>query len=260
MSSSFITYEQPLNENIRLCLRLEHLFNQLQHYLQSLSPQNSRLALETLLKVVDVSDRPELKSKLIQALNQQSAALAQLKHAPQVDSQKLNQILTKLDDLTTAAHQSGRMKIGETLRQDPFLKQIRMQLNNPAGACNFNVPAYTLWLHLPEARRAEDLQRWIDEFRLLEDIVNTTLSLTRESAPAQKVVANDVFYQQSLDPNLACQMVRVSVPLEFETYPEISVGRHRLAVRFKPLYPGCDTPQWQNIQNELSFMLSCCRV
>src|SRR3990167_2925247 len=158
--TSFITYEQPLNENVRLCLRLEHLFNQIHYYLKFDSPNNSRLALETLLKTVDVSDRPELKSKLIQSLNQQAAALAQLEQFPAVDREKLHSILHKLDCLTDALHRSGHVKIGEALRQNVFLKQIRFQINNPAGACDFNSPAYSLWLHLPDERRRADLLHW----------------------------------------------------------------------------------------------------
>lgn len=260
MSLSSVTYEQPLNENIRLFLRLEHLFNQLQYYLKVTTPQNCRLALETLLKIVDVSDRPELKAKLAQAINQQAAVLAQLECSPQVDIQKLQDILHQLDCLTDAIHQSGRMKIGEDLRQDPFLKQIRMQLNNPAGPCNFTVPAYTLWLHLPEERRKADLSKWKTEFNLLEKIVNTILKLSRDSAPAQKVVANNVFYQQSLDPNSPCQMVRISLPVNLNIYPEISVGKHRLSIRFRPLFSEQDNEHWKNIQNEFPFQLSCCRV
>src|SRR3990167_3877453 len=260
MSSAFITYEQPLNENIRLFLRLEHLFNQLQYYLKATTPQNCRQSLETLLKIADVSDRHELKAKLVQALNQQATVLAQLEFSPQVDIRKLQDILHQLDCLTDAIHQSGRIKIGENLRQDPFLKQIRMQLNSPAGPCNFTVPAYMLWLHLSDERRKADLLKWKSEFELLEKIIKTILNLSRDSAPAQKAVANNVFYQQSLDPNSPCQMIRIPAPVNFNIYPEVSVGKHRLSIRFRPLFSEQENEHWDNIQNEFPFQLSCCRV
>lgn len=258
--SSFITFEQPLNENIRLCLRLEHLFNQFQYYLRCDSPNNSRLALETLLKIVDASDRPELKSKLIQALNQQACALAQLEQFKEVDREKLHRLLHQIDHLTDALHRSDRLKIGENLRQNVFLKQLRLQMNNPGGVCDFSAPAYALWLQLPEERRRKDLHYWKQELELLDRVVALLLGLTREGSPGQRVVAQDAFYQQALDPNVVCQMVRVTLPVAAQLYPEISVGRHRLAIRLRSIFSHHGEVQPDNVPAEVSFQLNCCRV
>jgi len=259
MDTTLITYEQPLNEHIRLCLRLEQLFTALHYHLKDSSSHGSRLAVETLLKIVDVADRPDLKTKLLQTLTQQAAALSQLEQAPQVDRQKLHEILHNLDRLIDALHHNNATKMGETLRQHPFLKQIRLQLYNPAGVCNFNVPAFALWLHQPDSKRANDLNEWIQGFALLEEIISTILSLTRDSSPTQNVTANNVFYQQTMDPSLQWQMVRIIVKTEFSVYPEISVGKHRLSIRFKSL-TNDPVNNWHVLEESLPFLLSCCRI
>lgn len=253
-----ITYEQPLNEPVRLCLRLEHLFEQLRCHLKDPSTHASQMAMTTLLKILNVTERPDLKSKLSQSLNQQASVLAQLERVPQVDTEKLQRILGQLDQSIDFLHQL-QGKVGDPLRGNPFLNQIRLHLGHPAGPCNFSTPAYALWLQQLDEKRMNDLFRWANELEPLASIVSLILRLTRESAPTQQAVATKGFFQQSLDTHMPCQMVRVTLPVKWGVYPEISVGKHRLAIRFLILNPDNLAPpqQWQD---DVSFALSCCRV
>lgn len=254
---SSITYEQPLNEQMRICLRLEHLFNQLKDHIGDTTTSGSRIAMSALLKTLNVIDRPDLKSKLNQMLTQQATTLAQLEHADNVDSTKLSTVLAKLDRLIDALHKTEH-KIGHRLRGNAFLNQIRAQLNNPAGPNNFSAPAFALWLRQPSEVRTRDLSIWASEFEQLGTTVQTLLHLTRDSSPSQTRLAKSGFYQQALDPSLPCQMIRVTVPMAKSTYPEISVGKHRLVIRFlQPHYLG---EQASQLNEPLTFELSCCRA
>ncbi|WP_280123488.1 cell division protein ZapD [Coxiella endosymbiont of Ornithodoros amblus] len=71
MVATTITYEQPLNEPMRICLRLEHLFRQLHEHISEPALAASHLAMLALLKALNVIDRPDLKTKLTQTLTQQ---------------------------------------------------------------------------------------------------------------------------------------------------------------------------------------------
>lgn len=257
MTDNTITYEQPLNEHIRICLRLEHLFKQLREHITIATVSSSRMAMTALLKILNVTDRPDLKSKLSQSLSQQASMLSQLEHIQHVDTEKLQRILDQLDQaIDQLYHIQGKM--GDSLRNNHFLNQIRLHLSHPAGPCNFSTPAYALWLKQSDQKRIKDLLSWSKELDSLESITKMILRLTRESAPTQKVVGNNGFYQQSLDANLPCQMVRVTIPIA-DYYPEFSVGKHRLIIRFLSLNPeGQGHPQ--QLQNDISFDLSCCRV
>ncbi len=255
--SDTITYEQPLNEQIRLCLRLEHLFKILHDHMHQHTRSDSQTALTALVRVLNVIERPDLKSKLAQTLAQQVQGLSQYQTQTNVDQQKLVGLIQKLNQLILNLHRMPG-KIAENIRHNPFLKQIRLQSNNPTGPCYFTAPAYALWLHQPAEQRSDDLANWAKEFSELNTVVSTILNLTRDSAPTLQVVSQTGSFEQTLNPALPCQLVRVTLPIEYNAYPEISVGRHRLAIRFRPLD---QLNQGQQLpQQAISFSLSCCQI
>jgi len=258
MNTETITYEQPLNEQIRICLRLEHSFKQLHEYLENPSMIDSHMAMITLMKLLNFINRPDLKSKLSQTLSQQASMLAQLENMPNVDKEKLQDTLHKLDTLNDQLHHTSG-KIGDELRNNSFLNQIRLHLSHPGGPCEFSTPAYALWLKQPSEKRIDDLQRWTGELKQIHFIEKTVLQLTRESATIQDTIASNGFYQQSLDANLPCQMIRLHLSIELGAYPEISIGKHRMAIRFLKL--NFDNYRHvEQIRDEVEFKLSYCRI
>src|SRR3990167_4743370 len=66
-----IIYEQPLNEIIRVCLRLELLFQQIDHRLNDISILGTREIVSLVINVLNILDRPDLKAKLAKELNHQ---------------------------------------------------------------------------------------------------------------------------------------------------------------------------------------------
>lgn len=253
-----IVFEQPLNEHMRIFLRLEYLFKQLQQNLDSPELKHNRLALNALLKSLELIDRPDLKSKLTQTLTQLATSLAQLEHSPQVDKPQLQVILSELDKHINKLHHNHQ-RLGEKLRSNEFLNQVRLQLSNPGGTCGYKTPAFTLWMHRSDDERLTDLHTWANELSDLMDIVKLTLLIMRQSTATQTLQSAKGFYHQNLDPNLPCQLVRVSLPKALNAYPEFSVGKHRLSIRFL-------TPDFQKtgrptpLQEDFAFELSCCRV
>lgn len=252
-----IFFEHPLNEQLRICLRLEQLICQLQEYLENQSTRGSQMALVTLLRLVDVMDRPDLKSKLMQMLTQYATTLAQLERFPGVDTQRLQSILKQLDHLI---HQLHRMpgRIGETLRGNDFINQLRTQLPNPGGIFFHHVPTFALWLKQPYELRARELAQWADALQPLPDIAALVLELARNSTPSQKVTTAQGFYHQTLDSTLPCQLIRVAIPVDLGIYAEISAGIHRLSIRFvKPNY--LTGERAKQISDPITFSLTCCR-
>lgn len=251
-----ITFEQPINEHVRLCLRLEHLFMQLDDNLPIETEWGSRVALSAILEILNVIDRPDLKTKFTKALSQHSAKLSQLEKSPQVNRDKLREVLTELDRLAeTIFNMPG--KIGQGLRENDFLNSIRQYSYNPGGACNFSLPAYQLWLQQPSTHRIQTMNAWVKHFANVREAVYLLLSLIRNSAASSQQLAREGFYQQALDPNAPCELVRVTLPANMGIYPEISVGRHRMSVRFllENLHDRA-----KQLQNDIVFDLSCCSV
>lgn len=231
MNSDVIIFEQPLNEHIRACLRLEHLFSQLHHTIDLPSEWASANALQALLKILNVVDRPDLKTKITKALFNYAAMLTQLEKNPQVDTTILRGFLDQLDGTVDQLYALSQ-KMGQTLIDNEFIASVRTHMNSPGGPCHFNIPAYQLWLNQPPHQRASDLRRWHQEFSLIETAVTLLLQLSRQFTKGQTHIAYDGFYQQSLDATQQGDLVRVAIPSGQNLYPEISLGRHRLAVRF----------------------------
>jgi cell division protein ZapD len=250
-SEQFVIFEQPLNEHLRICLRLEQLSLQLQEYLDNQSTRGSEIALITLLRLVDVMDRPDLKSKLMQMLTQYATSLGQLERFPQVDSERLKAILKHLDRLT---HQLNHLpgRIGEPLRTNDFLNQLRPQLANPGGIFLHHVPTFTLWLEQPYELRSRELSQWANALQPLPEIAHLVVDLVRSSAIPQTVTTENGFYHQSLD----CQLIRVAVPVRLGIYAEISASPKRVSIRFvKPNYLTGERPH--QIAHPITFQLSC---
>jgi len=256
--SEKIIYEQPLNEPMRICLRLEQLFNQLKHYINRPDPESSKHALISIAKILDVIKRPDLKSKLAQTLTQHATTLGQIERFPQVDPERLQDLLKQLDSLISNFHHQT-CRIGERLRNNEFLNNIRLRLGNPGGACLYSIPAFTLWLEKSTEIRFKDLNLWTSEFNQLQQIVNLILHITRNSGETIELNATNGFYHQTLNPTLPCEIIRINLPTHYNVFPEFSVGRHRLSIRFLvPNYHDNGHPTQSN--ENLLFELTCCRV
>lgn len=260
MQAATITFEQPLNECIRICLRLEYLFRQFHNniHVSQFSTQNAQLALIKLIEMMNVIDRPDLKSRLTQTLTQNAATLSQLQQLPQINQKHLREILTKLDPLINELH-STHTKIAESLRNNDFLNAVRTQVHNPGGVCDFALPMLAVWLTHHNEEQKKELLSWFQEFNLLESITEIILDLTRESTVPEKLVAADGFYQRTLNPATPCQLVRVTIAKDLNVYPELSVGKHRLSVHFlETSY--LDGKRLGLRHQDIEFELSCCRI
>ena len=257
-TDTLITFEYPVNEATRVCLKLDQLFTDFKKYMNEPSADYSHNAAQCLLKIMDVVDRPDIKSKLTQTLNQYASTLGQLEQFPQVDPKRLAVILEQLDTHIHNMH-NNHLRIAESLSRNEFLNQLRLQLANPGGICHYKAPAYNLWLQQSADHRLNDLKTWFSTFNEINSITSLLLSLVRNSTGTQTMTANNGFYQQALNANLPCELIQIGLPLEFNLYPEICVGRHRLTIRFvTPCYHNNGHPEQS--KETFEFSLNCCRL
>ena len=90
MSVKYQTYEQPLNERIRMCLRVETLMNRF-HYYESLKGDwCAYSALLTILELTALLERGDLKQELMKELERQHGALKALSKHQGIDHSKLD--------------------------------------------------------------------------------------------------------------------------------------------------------------------------
>lgn len=257
-TTNCLVFEQPLNETIRLCLRIESLVRQFYAGLDHIACNEDHSALLALLKLLSVIDRPDIKSKITQTLSQQATTLAQLERFPQVDKVHLYDILGQLDSLLNQLHHT-HCKMGDSLRHHPFINQVYSQINNPAGLNSFATPIYALWQNQSAQQRTQQLKHWMSHCRLIEQSVALILQLTRESTPFGKILIEDGFYHQALDPSLPCQLIALRIPTALAIYPEVSVGKHHLSIRIMHIDYSSGAPA-QQYNQAFECQLACCRI
>lgn len=254
MIENVTTYEQPLNELIRVCLRLEQLFFQVDHQIKDTSIFGTRNMIALIIHILQLLERPDLKAKIAKELTHQMQLLAKLEKTPEIDHAKLSELLKQLDELGRwFIESSGR--IGQSVREIELLNNLRLHLATPGGGCSFDIPVYHYWLQQPAEDRMETIQSWLAEFnkiRLANDLI---LKLVREESKTHQKTASNGFHQELLDPQTNLRLIRVMVPKNIVAYPEISLGRHFLSIRF---YAPTIIERPAQYQHNLSFWLSYC--
>lgn len=250
-----VIYEFPLNERIRLFMRLEQLFCQLDHFMEGDSVWDSRAVIATMLDILTLFSRNDLKSEALKELDRHSSVLSKMTRGADYDQAKVDRVVTRLESLSRELYASPG-KIGLTLMENELFKSISQRSSIPGGTCSFDLPAYYHWLQLSDRQRKQDLDNWIRPFRQIRAAIDMLLSFTRTCAAPSEEVAEGGFFQKTLDHHMPFQLLRVSVVRAQPYYAEISGGKHRFTVRF--MCPGGERPT--QCVEDVHFGLTCCLV
>ena len=225
-----ILYEYPLNERIRTLLRLEDLFERLEFFARREHPLDHHVALTTLFEILDIAQRADMKSDLLQELDRQRQALAQYRGSPDVSAEALEAILARIEAAWTSLN-AMTGKTGQHLRDNEWLMSIRSRTIIAGGACEFDLPSYYAWQNRPAEVRQRDIAGWTAPFRPLYDSLSIVLKLLRESAQRSALTAQQGGYQQPLG-GRTFQMVQLRLDPATGAIPEISANKYLLWIRF----------------------------
>jgi len=250
-----IIYEHPLNERIRTMLRLEHLFRLAMHFMKGHNSWDSRIFVATLIDILDIFSRGDLKNELLKELERSATTLNSLMANPRVDSSRLATILKAMEHLIDNLH-AMKNQPGNELREDEFLNAVRQRSTIPGGTCEFDLPAYHRWLQQPWTSREAAQKRWFAQLDPIRQAIELLLKMIRNSADPLAAEAENGNYQQNLDSNLPYQMLRVALPADSPYYTEISGSRHRFNIRF--LHTDGGRPQVAS--EPVFFQITCCSL
>ena len=254
-ANRLVFYEQPLSERIRAFLRLEFLLGRADFQLRTDDPWSSRGAMESIIDILAVMSRSDLKKELLKELERQCATIEALASNPNVDERRLESILERVRRVRGTLYQGENIP-GIELRDNELLSMVRQRSSIPAGTCAFDLPGYHYWLQRPAHNRMQDLRDWLSKFDRLREAIELCLQLVRESAGPTREVAYGGFYKKTLEATAHCQMIRVVLSPGTECYPEISAGRHRFTVRFMSPVQGSTRPA--QVEQDIEFELLCC--
>lgn len=227
-----ICYEHPLNERIRTLLRLENLFNKIDHFLSKDTSAEHHAALIALFEVLEITARADIKSDLLQELERQKQILEALRKNPNVDETALNSVLTNIRS-TFREMLDLPGKVGEHLRENDWLMAIKQRMPVPGGCCVFDLPFYHYWLNLEAEKRHQDFKTWLEPFQPVRNAFEIVLYLLRKSGKTIKFTANQGIFQQT-GAEYGALMLRLNVSNELPCIPEISANKYALNIRFIP--------------------------
>ena len=250
------SYDYPFNERIRTFLRVEDLFAKVLHNIDESHEYQHHNALLTLLQILDIVDRSELRTDLMQELSRQRMSMEALKDNPAISAKKLAEILNEID---TAADglRAENSKLGQTLRTNEWLMSIKQRAGIPGGVCEFDVPSYHYWLGLGEARRREDLKHWLGPLVPMHDAIVIILRILRGSGSSTKLVAPNGMFQQMLGGSKPAQMLKIDIPNNLTCFPEVSANKYAINIRFNILD---FTQKPQKFDEDVNFTLTLCNL
>lgn len=251
------TYEFPLNERIRVFMRLEQLFQQLSHFMAGDSVFDKRAAVDTLLDVLVIFSRSDLKSELIKELDRHAKVLGMLSSSQDVDKQKLQAILLELNQASRNLYNASG-KVGASVMESGLFQSISQRSTIPGGTCSFDLPAFHYWLEQDRAVQQKDFQQWTQPFADIRIAIDLILGFIRQSSVPKQEIAQAGFFQLALDKTHPVQLLRVGVPASVGCFAEISGGKHRFSIRF--MMPSNDENRPTQTQADISFTLSRCAV
>jgi cell division protein ZapD len=227
------SYEFPFNERIRTYLRLEDLFKKMLHHIAIGHEVSHHVALISMLQVLDVIDRGDLKVDLLQELDRHKVQLSLLQHNPNIDQDALESTLNSLERCASTLR-ADHQKLGQTLRDNDWLMSVKQRTSIPGGVCEFDLPSYRHWLYLGVERRKQDFTQWLSRLMPMYEAISLILQLLRGSGQVLSLVAHNGAYQQQLSGHKPAQLLRIEIDHE-ECFPEVSANKYAINIRFQKL-------------------------
>lgn len=249
-------YEFPLNERIRVFIRLEQLFLQLSHFSAGTTVYDKRAAVSVLLDILMIFSRNDLKSELIKELDRHIKTLKQIARSQSVDTEKLQQLLDELNQVSKSLYHANG-KIGINVMESDLFQSISQRNSIPGGSCSFDLPAFHYWLEQDDSEQQQDIERWIQPFTDIRLAIDLIMNLIRQSCTPSSEIAKSGFFQKSLEANQPAQLLRVLIDADLPYFAEISGGKHRFTIRF--MQPSKDENRPTQTTDNIPFQLTCCK-
>lgn len=251
-----ISYEFPINERIRTLLRLEDLYSRANYFIGLDDPLEHHVALLIMFEIMEVAGRADLKSDLIQELERQRLALELLRNNPQISEHALDAVLGEIESASSRLLETTG-KFAQHLRENEWLMAIKQRSTIPGGVCQFDLPSYHYWQHLPADKRRRELMVWLQPMLGIKDGVDIVLRILRNSAKGFNFTAKGGMFQQMSGGKMV-QLLRVTVKQDLLYVPELSANKYAINVRF--VLPTNEVDRPRQCDEDIDFSLAYCNL
>lgn len=251
-----ISYEQPLNEEIRLFMRLELLMQRFQYHISdNPKPENMVAALHLLLELYNLSARLDIKSKILKEIDRMGQSARLLLRTEHAEVERLDAVLEKLNYHSDVLY-NQRGQLGQHLKSNLFFNSLHQRSSLPGGINGFDIPLFQYWQDQDIQLRLEDLDNWVKPYISANAAVCDILNFIRDFGVRCEEVGKDGFYNSTLEARRAYQMMRVELPRNADYYPEISAGKQRFSLRF--VSAAMLAERGKQVRQDVAFTLTLC--
>ena len=255
--STGILYEFPLRDATRLFLRLEVLAQQLKQARGHRGPERNRIAAHAVLSALDLVFREDLRAHLLQQIYYLQRNYEILRAREDIRQDGLKAILTELEQFRQELAQLKASEV-RTLRFDPMLSALRQRDSVTDAAMAVDLPMYQWWLHSPDERCRDDIERWTETFQPLLDANRMFLTLLRQRGEYRDCSASQGGFTASITLGHELWMVRVALAAEIPCFPQVSgtSDSSKIHVRFFKTPSGKEGPE--PYRDDFPFKLAVC--
>lgn len=250
-----ITYEFPLNERIRVFIRIEQLFIQLHHFLEGSTILDKRATIKMLLDLLMIFNRSDIKSEILKEIERHIKNFTHMADNNAIDKVKLQSTIHQLNSMSKKLY-ANTGKIGVNIMSSDLFQSISQRSAIPGGTCSFDLPAFHYWLEKDGKNQQNDLEQWIKPFHDIHIAIDMLLAFIRQSGHATHEVAEAGFFQLALDSSLPHQLLRIHLAHDLPYFAETSGGKHRFTIRM--MNPSSDNNRPSQTQATVPFDLTCC--
>jgi cell division protein ZapD len=227
MDNNTIVFQFATHFLSRIALRLEFLFKTINQACNESHEVIHRFALKSIIELIDIIEKPELKSRFIKEL-------IRIEHVLKKPNLQNNVLLERMaSQIHILNHVPGRFS--NSLHEDEFLKTLR-QIHHPnTEDCEFNSPHLVLWFASDPLLRQKTIAKWAASLKDLEDTVALYLLLLRDSIEYITITADNGFYQDSVPPKLVNHLILLKIDKSLGITPKLQLGHHSLTIRLYEL-------------------------
>ncbi len=224
---SFALYEHPLNEKIRIYLKLEQLFYQAHHCLDTDISLSHPVFFNALFTIFDSLERSDVRGDLIKDLEKLEQNLVIWSQAPDINDTIL------ADNLSETVKLIAQLKANSPrwwqLKDDKLLVSLKQRFAIQGGNSSFDLPQLQFWLYQDSAQTSREMKHWL---ALLSDVysaLSIILKFIRQKAIFETIRTESGFYQDNGEGLL---LLRIKLSRDALFYPTVSGNKFRYAIRF----------------------------
>lgn len=223
-----ITFQLATHFLSRIALRLEFLFKTINQACHESHEVIHRYALKNLIELIDIIEKPELKSRFIKELIRIEHVLK--KQATAVNLKLFEELETQIHILN---HVPGRFN--NLIHEDQFLKTLH-QIHHPnTKECEFNSPYLVMWLDLDPLLRQQAINNWVHSLKDLEYTVFIYLSILKETTEYIPIRAENGFYQYAFPVKTVNHLILLKMDKSLGMIPKLQLGHNNLTIRLYEL-------------------------